>query len=80
MIGVTVLAMAVAARFLRPLQILIDGARILSPGALIEASEAGRVSANPIVATLAWHLGPEIQRHSRGQSYDQEAEGVRRAH
>lgn len=58
----------------RRVGILIDGARMLSPGALAEASEAGRVSAKPVVVTLAWHLGPEIQRHSRTQSYDQEAE------
>lgn len=58
----------------RRVGILIDGARMLSPGALAEASEAGRVSANAVVVTLAWHLGPEIQRHSRTQSYDREAE------
>ena len=54
--------------------IMIDGARILSPGALAEAIEASRVSANSIVATLAWHLGPEIQRHSKSQRYDQDVE------
>src|SRR5262249_14389768 len=40
--------------------IMIDGARIASPGLLHYALRAVRAFRNPVVTTLAWHLGPAI--------------------
>lgn len=50
--------------------VAIDGARILSPGILGLASRAFGAYADPIVATLGWHLGPDVQGRSVGQGYD----------
>jgi glycosyltransferase involved in cell wall biosynthesis len=44
--------------------ILIDGARIASPGILQYALRAFQAFRNPIVTTLAWHLGPDIHRRA----------------
>ena len=42
--------------------IMIDGARIVSPGIIHHALRAFQAYHNPVVATLGWHLGPTIQR------------------
>ncbi|HKA52420.1 MAG TPA: glycosyltransferase family A protein [Candidatus Binatia bacterium] len=44
--------------------IMIDGARIASPGLLHYALRAFRAFRNPVVTTLAWHLGPAIHRQA----------------
>jgi glycosyltransferase involved in cell wall biosynthesis len=44
--------------------IMIDGARILSPGVVKYALHAFKGFHDPIVATLGWHLGPDIQTRS----------------
>jgi hypothetical protein len=54
--------------------ILIDGARIASPGLLGSALQGFRLHDDPIVATLGWHLGPEPQQQSALKGYDQAAE------
>lgn len=54
--------------------VCIDGARMLSPGILRFTLEAFRARKNPIVATLAWHLGPKMQSVSMLDGYDQTAE------
>ncbi|HEY3645756.1 MAG TPA: glycosyltransferase family A protein [Gammaproteobacteria bacterium] len=54
--------------------IFIDGARLASPGLLALALEAFRLHADPVVATLAWHLGPELQQKSVLKGYDNAAE------
>jgi glycosyltransferase involved in cell wall biosynthesis len=54
----------------------IDGARMLSPGILRFTLEAFRARENPIVATLAWHLGPKVQSISMLEGYDQAAEDL----
>lgn len=54
--------------------ILIDGARMLSPGIIRYALAAIRMFDDPVVATLAWHLGPKIQNESMLEGYCQEVE------
>ncbi len=56
--------------------VCIDGARMLSPGILRFMLEAFRARENPIVATLAWHLGPKVQMVSMLEGYDQAAEDL----
>jgi glycosyltransferase involved in cell wall biosynthesis len=56
--------------------VCIDGARMLSPGILRFTLEAFSARKNPIVATLAWHLGPKIQMVSMLEGYDQTTEDL----
>ena len=58
----------------RTLLLMIDGARILSPGILQQTLTATRLYDRPVVATLAWHLGPDNQARSVHQGYCQEVE------
>ena len=44
--------------------IMIDGARMASPGLLQYALRAFRAFREPLVTTLAWHLGPDIHRRA----------------
>lgn len=55
--------------------LVVDGARMASPGLLREARRAAGVAPRPVVATLGWHLGST--RHSElpaGSGYDQRVE------
>ena len=54
--------------------IFIDGARIASPGLLAKALQAFRLYDDPVVATLGWHLGPELQQKSVLKGYDKATE------
>lgn len=54
--------------------LLIDGARIASPGLLKQALLAARLDERPVVATLGWHLGPEMHKHAAEAGYDSAAE------
>lgn len=54
--------------------ICIDGARIATPGLLRTALQAFTLHRDPIVATLGWHLGSELQQKAALQGYDQAAE------
>lgn len=54
--------------------IFIDGARIASPGLLSTALKAFKLHADPIVATLGWHLGPEPQQKSVLKGYSKAEE------
>ena len=54
--------------------VLIDGARMASPGLLSTALEASKLSARPVIGTLAFHLGPEVQMKSVHNGYDQTVE------
>lgn len=58
----------------RNLLLLIDGARILSPGILRQALTAHRLYEQPVVAALAWHLGPDNQARSVHNGYCQDVE------
>lgn len=52
----------------------IDGARMLSPGILRHMLDAFKIHQDPLVATLAWHLGPKIQNESMLEGYNQSVE------
>jgi hypothetical protein len=54
--------------------VLIDGARIATPGLLHFADLAFRMHERPTVAALGWHLGPEPQQRSVAGGYDRQAE------
>ena len=54
--------------------LLIDGARIASPGLLAHALLARRLADRPIVATLGWHLGTTRHMDAAEAGYDQAAE------
>ncbi len=54
--------------------VLIDGARIASPGLLANALRAARVHPRAVIGTLGFHLGPEVQMASVNRGYNQEVE------
>jgi len=54
--------------------LLIDGARIASPGLLAAAQLGCRVAERPVVATLGWHLGSTRHMDAAGAGYDQATE------
>lgn len=54
--------------------VLIDGARLCSPGLLAWALRARAAFAQPVVATLNWHLGPSVQNIAITQGYTKERE------
>jgi hypothetical protein len=54
--------------------LIIDGARMASPGLLALARRATRMGPRTIVATLAWHLGASRHMDADRTGYDQVAE------
>ena len=54
--------------------VLIDGARMASPGLLERASAAMRIADDVFVATMGFHLGPEPQQLSLTKGYGPEVE------
>jgi len=54
--------------------VLIDGARIVTPGLLAWALRARGAFDQPVVSTLNWHLGPKIQNKSIEAGYDKAEE------
>ena len=54
--------------------VLIDGARMLSPGIIGLTAAAFRAFPKPFVYTLGMHLGPALQNKSMLSGYNQEAE------
>jgi hypothetical protein len=44
--------------------VCIDGARMATPRLLATALEAARIHRRPVIGTLAFHLGPDIQKRS----------------
>jgi len=54
--------------------IMIDGARMLSPGVLRYTLRALKAYRRPVVSTLAFHLGPKTQQESVREGYDPEVE------
>lgn len=54
--------------------LIIDGARILTPGVLRRTLTAFRLYDSPVVATLALHLGPDNQARSIHEGYGREVE------
>jgi glycosyltransferase involved in cell wall biosynthesis len=54
--------------------VMIDGARLTSPGVVAFAALAGRLADRAIVLTLGFHLGSELQMESVRKGYGPEAE------
>lgn len=54
--------------------VLIDGARMASPRLLATALDAARLHGRPVIGTLAFHLGPDVQTKSVESGYCQEVE------
>ncbi len=54
--------------------IMVDGARICSPGLLGWALRAFRAFDDPVVSTLNWHLGPKQQNDSIVEGYNESVE------
>lgn len=54
--------------------VLIDGARMASPGLFKHILKANRLSDSAIISTLGFHLGPEVQMHSVPKGYNQSIE------
>jgi glycosyltransferase involved in cell wall biosynthesis len=54
--------------------LVLDGARIASPGLLARAVLATRLAERPIVATLGWHLGPTQHMNASADSYNRDTE------
>jgi len=54
--------------------IMVDGARMLSPGVLSWANKAFSMFSNPVVSVLGFHLGPEHQARSVEKGYCQKVE------
>ncbi len=54
--------------------IIIDGARLVTPGAIHYGLLAFRMFADPVVGMRGWHLGLERQQVSVAKGYNQEVE------
>jgi Glycosyl transferase family 2 len=54
--------------------VCIDGARIASPGLLSKALAASSLHERPVVGTIGFHLGPDIQQKSIENGYNQAVE------
>ncbi len=54
--------------------VLIDGARMASPGLIHHAVLASRLHERPVISSLGFHLGPDLQMRSVHDGYDQAAE------
>lgn len=58
----------------RLLGLVVDGARMASPGLLRGALRAARLDQDPVISTLAWHLGPDVHARSTLAGWDRAAE------
>lgn len=56
------------------LAVIVDGARMASPGLIGQTQRAAALYDNPFVSSLSWHLGPDVQNHSREAGYCQSVE------
>jgi hypothetical protein len=54
--------------------VIVDGARMASPGLVRATLSALEAMQNPFVCALAWHLGPDVQNTSISNGYNQEIE------
>ena len=54
--------------------VMIDGARMASPGLLRCAIDAGKLHSNAVIGSLAFHLGESMQMNSVKTGYNQEVE------
>ena len=56
--------------------IMIDGARIVTPGLLHFARHGANLYENTIVSTLGWYLGRDFQRRAMSSGYDKARENA----
>ena len=54
--------------------IIVDGARIVSPGMLGLVMQCLKAFSRAVIGTLGFHLGPDLQIHATKHGYDQAAE------
>ena len=54
--------------------IMVDGARMVTPGILRNVADAYRAFPNAVVATPGFHIGDEDHQHSRDRGHDEEVE------
>jgi glycosyltransferase involved in cell wall biosynthesis len=54
--------------------VIVDGARMASPGLLATALAASRLHDKPVVGTINFHLGPDVQMRSVRNGYNQQVE------
>jgi glycosyltransferase involved in cell wall biosynthesis len=54
--------------------LIVDGARLASPGLLAEACRAASLAPRPLITAPAFHLGPVRHMEAAAAGYDQEAE------
>jgi glycosyltransferase involved in cell wall biosynthesis len=54
--------------------VMIDGARLASPGLIAGALRASLAHDRPVISTLGFHLGPDLQMRSVPLGYDQQEE------
>jgi glycosyltransferase involved in cell wall biosynthesis len=54
--------------------VVLDGARLVTPGVLALARSALRADPDALVTTFAWHLGPQHQTLSQRSGYSREVE------
>jgi glycosyltransferase involved in cell wall biosynthesis len=54
--------------------VLIDGARMASPGMIRSAWLASRLHRRPVIGTIGLHLGPDLQQRTIRQGYDEARE------
>ncbi|QLC26990.1 glycosyltransferase [Parasphingopyxis algicola] len=54
--------------------VIVDGARMVSPGLVAATIGAAATRPDPFALTLAWHLGPDVQNVSMLDGYDQDTE------
>lgn len=56
--------------------IMVDGARMLTPGVVRNMLLASRLHPRPVVAVPGYHLGRELQQTAVGSGYDETAEAA----
>jgi glycosyltransferase involved in cell wall biosynthesis len=54
--------------------VMIDGARMASPGLLVGALRAAKLHPRPVISSLGFHLGPDVQMRSVREGYNQQDE------
>jgi glycosyltransferase involved in cell wall biosynthesis len=54
--------------------VIVDGARMVTPGLVRESLRALEVFTEPFVCALGWHLGPGVQNETMLKGYDQSEE------
>lgn len=56
------------------LAVIVDGARMASPGLIRQTLMAQNLHPVPFIGALAWHIGPDIQPRSIQHGYNQDVE------